>query len=200
MASRIEVSGILASGKSTLCDEFTKRGFPVMREDVSTNPYWFKAQEDPNRYGFLLSQHIIVDRERGVCEAATGKSARPYLIDYCMSSDKAYADFYFASISEEKVRALHDAIDDVYRRYGEPALVIHLRCETGELLHRVKQRGRDFEQSHTPEFLDALGEKIEHYLTELKDRGVPVMEIDTTKRAPKADPHFIRNVMRYASL
>lgn len=106
MAVRIEVSGIMASGKSTLCDAFERHGFPVVREDVTNNPYFEKVQDDPDKYSFPLQQHIIKDRERGIIDAMNGASGKPYLIDYCLASDKAYVDFLVASMPEDKLETL----------------------------------------------------------------------------------------------
>ncbi len=196
MAKRIEVSGILAAGKSTLCDAFAQHGFPVAREDVRNNPYWIKAQKDPARYEPLLQKWILKQRFAEVANAVSSPSSIPYVIDYCLAVDKAYADFYLSGTAPADMAKTHRAIDRMYKANGNPDLVIHLHCDSDELLRRIKHRGRDFEQGHTIEFLDALGEKIKYYLDALKaDGSVPVWEIDTTKGLPEIDAHAIRKIM-----
>lgn len=196
MAVRIEVSGVMASGKSTLCDAFERHGFPVIREDIKNNPYFAKVQEDPDKYNYPLQQHIIKDRERGIIEAMDADSGKPYLIDYCLAADKAYIDFLVASMPEDKLKTLYSSIDDVYDRQGDPSVVIHLRCDIDEILERVKKRGREFEQTHTQEYFQALSEKIERHLDVLRGRDVPVLEFDTTRETPQIYDNLISKVMK----
>ena len=196
MAKRIEVSGILASGKSTLCDEFARHGFPVAREDVSKNPYFLKSQEDPVRYEPLVQQWILNQRFEEVAKASQLNSEKPVIVDYCLAVDKAYADFYLADSAPKAMAKTHDAIDRMYKTYGNPDLVIHLRCDTDELLERIQKRGRDFEQGHTAEFLDALGNKIEDYFLTLKEQDrCPVIEINTTGGVPRFSATKIRKML-----
>lgn len=198
MAKRIEVSGILASGKSTLCNDFAQHSFPIAREDVSKNPYFLKAQQDPARYEPLLQKWILKQRFEEVAKATESRSKTPFVVDYCLAVDKAYADFYLSETAPKGMIKTHRAIDKMYHTYGDPALVIHLRCDTDELLRRVKLRGRDFEQGHSAEFLDSLSSCIEDYFEILKAQArCPVMEIDTTGGVPKLNAKTIQKIMDY---
>lgn len=62
-------------------------------------------------------------------------------------------------------------IDSMYKTYGNPDLVIHLRCDTDELLKRIKKRGRDFEQGHTAEFMMPLATASRRLLQIFKGTG-----------------------------
>lgn len=198
MAKRIEVSGILASGKSTLCEAFAQHGFPIAREDVSKNPYFLKAQQDPARYEPLLQKFILKQRFEEVAKAKQSDSALPFVVDYCLAVDKAYADFYLSETAPKEMARTHRAINKMYKTYGDPDLVIHLRCDTDELLRRIKQRGRDFEQGHTTEFLDSLGNCMEGYLETLRaSRRTHIIEIDTTKGGPQIGARFIDHIKGY---
>lgn len=198
MAKRIEVSGILAAGKSTLCDAFAAHGFPIAREDVANNPYFLKAQQDPARYELLVQKWILSQRFAEVAKAKNADSALPFIVDYCLAVDKAYAHFYLSESDPRAMAKTHRAIDKMYQTQGHPDLVIHLRCDTDELLRRIRRRGRDFEQGHTAEFLNALDGHIEDYLSILKSRAVcPVMEIDTTRGVPALNAKTIRQILDY---
>lgn len=200
MAKRIEVSGILASGKSTLCDAFAAHGFPIARENVADNPYFLKAQEEPERYEPQVQKWILSQRFTEIAKAKRSGSSMPFVVDYCLAVDKAYADFYLRESNPEAMNKTHRKIDRMYQTYGYPDLVIHLRCETDEILRRIKLRGRDFEQGHDAAFLDALGNRIEHYLQTLKDRDVcPIMEIDTTRFVPVLSKKTIRQILAYGA-
>jgi deoxyadenosine/deoxycytidine kinase len=200
MAKRIEVSGILASGKSTLCDAFAQYGFPIAREDVSGNPYFLKAQQDPARYEPLLQKFILKQRFEEVAKAKQSDSELPFVVDYCLAVDKAYADFYLSETSPKDMARTHRAINKMYKTYGDPDLVIHLRCDTDELLRRIKLRGRDFEQGHSAEFLNALGNRIEDYFQTLKAQArSPIMEIDTTSSVLKLNAKMIQKIMDYCA-
>ncbi|AEP09623.1 deoxynucleoside kinase [Micavibrio aeruginosavorus] len=198
MGRRIEMSGILAAGKSTLCDIFARNGFTIGRENVQDNPYWAKVQVDPKTYEPLLQEWILKQRFNEVARSESAGATPLQMIDFCLAVDKAYADFYMAESAPEKMRKTHDAIDNMYATYGDPALIVHLHCDSTELIRRIEKRGRFFEQSHTVEFLDSLNGKICHYLDRVKSKGtIPVLEFDMTHGGPKIDQKFINKIKKY---
>ena len=181
-----------------MCDAFARHGFTIGRENVQDNPYWSKIKRDPEKYEPLLQEWILSQRFNEVVRSESA-TATPYqMLDFCLAVDKAYADFYMVDTAPAKMQKTHDAIDGMYALCGAPALVIHLHCDSHELMRRIEKRGRFFEQGHTVEFLNALGAKINHYLGALKAKGaVPVLEVDMTHGGPKIDKRFVQKIMKY---
>jgi deoxyadenosine/deoxycytidine kinase len=96
-------------------------------------------------------------------------------------------DRIFASLNltpDELV--LYDQVYGLLRsRLPKPDLVIYLHAETDALMRRVKQRGRDYEQDMTWEYLDELSRAYNEFFFSYSD--TPLLVIQTT------DIDFVNN-------
>jgi deoxyadenosine/deoxycytidine kinase len=81
---------------------------------------------------------------------------------------------------------LYDQVYGLLRsRLPKPDLVIYLHAETDALMRRVKQRGREYEQDMTWEYLDELSRAYNEFFFSYTD--TPLLVIQTT------DIDFVNN-------
>jgi deoxyadenosine/deoxycytidine kinase len=59
----------------------------------------------------------------------------------------------------------------------KPDLIIYLRAETDTLISRIKNRGRDYENSIDPEYVHTLNVSYDRWIRSITDQ--PVMTIQT---------------------
>ena len=59
----------------------------------------------------------------------------------------------------------------------KPDLIIYLRAETDTLISRIKNRGRDYENSIDPEYVHTLNMSYDRWIRSITDQ--PVMTIQT---------------------
>lgn len=159
--SRIEICGAIASGKTTLAKRLKVRlgGLGVF-EKFRENPFWSRFYKYPQ----------LFRPEKDVCFLAhhTGEikaaGAKLIICDYAPVQDLAYASL----ANDSGHIAMMEA---VYRQLYDPlpraTLVVHLKCNTDELLRRIHARGRTEELAIEAEYLVAL----ESELNELLDRA-----------------------------
>lgn len=179
MVKRVEFAGVLASGKSTLCDVFQRHGFRIVNEDVSGNPYWDDFHRDPKKYAPLVQEWIVSQKRNAILNGVNGSDDHPVAVDFCLDIDRAYLDFYFDADDCDLVRSVNKQIDESYRQCGNPDLIIYLDCDANTLLGRIRQRGRDFEQIHTNHSIDRLLRYMNEQRNRVDAKGhVPVWNIN----------------------
>ena len=60
----------------------------------------------------------------------------------------------------------------------KPDLIVYLRASTDTLLSRIEKRGRDYEGSISPEYLDSLNISYDRWINSEKDYPVLIVETD----------------------
>ena len=60
----------------------------------------------------------------------------------------------------------------------KPDLIVYLRASTDTLLNRIEKRGRDYEDSISPEYLHSLNISYDQWINSAKDYPVLIIETD----------------------
>ena len=163
---QIEITGGIASGKTTFAETLDNLNFLPVFENFQANPFWKAFYADPagnafeTEIGFLLQHYHEIK--------AVTKQSRAFACDFSLLLDLAYAQ---VTLDEGKRKAFTAVYREIRRELPAPDLVIHLVCEPEIELERIRRRGRDVEQSITADYLDA----INHALLEILSK-----EADTT--------------------
>ena len=170
---RIEITGPIASGKSTLARVLASLpGWTLAREVPEAVPFWAETYNGERSYqlekdmGFLLF-HALHIRE------AQSRSGERLICDFSFLQDLAYAELGQDPGELIAYQMVHDHLSKIH---GKPALIINLHCPTPVLLARIRQRGRQPEQGISADFLDSLRDRTD---THLARGAVPLVEIDS---------------------
>jgi len=183
----IAIAGNIGVGKSTLTGLLSHElGWEPFYEAVAENPYLADFYQDMTRYAFHSQIFFLARRLRH----------HRWLLDFPGSvvQDRSVyedADIFARALYEQKHILPRD-----YRTYRElyevliqflppPDLVVYLRASVPTLLKRIALRGRTFEQSITPEYLEQLNTLYETWLHEFS--LCPVLTV------PADDLDFVRN-------
>ncbi len=161
----IAIAGNIGVGKSTLTSFLSKRlGWEPFLEGVADNPYLADFYADMRSWSFhsqiyflaqrlrhhrqLLERPNSVIQDRTVYEDAEIFARNLYLSDQMSERDyQTYRDLYQA------VTAI----------LPPPDLVIYLRASVETLFHRIRIRGRPYEQQIAPDYLRRLNELYERW-------------------------------------
>lgn len=170
---RIEICGGIASGKTTLAGLFQRHTQGVILEDYSSNPYWERFYQDPQRYAFeteiiFLIQHYSLIKQLDPAEGLV-------VLDFSPLQDMAYAD---VNLSEPRRRAFEGLFQQVMLEVGEPDILAKLECGPEEELKRVRSRGRGVESSMQLSYLGDLNRAIAARVARVSPR-VRVVTIDS---------------------
>lgn len=196
MKKFVAVAGNIGVGKSTLVELLCVRmDWEPFYEPVTENPYLADFYRDMDAWSFhsqvfflahrlrahyKLSQHpTSVVQDRSVYEDAEIFARNLYLQGHIHKRDyQTYRDIYETTMSF----------------LPPPDLVIYLRASVPTLMNRISHRGRDYEQTISPEYLNGLNNLYETWIdnfTLCPILAVPADDLDFVSR-----PGHLRLIMQ----
>lgn len=167
-APRIEICGPIGAGKSTLAQAIAARtGWRLVEEQFRAVPF-FAAFYAGGGYAFEKNVGFMLAHADAV--RAASEPGRPFVCDYALFQNLAYADV--GNVAEE-VRLLEDLHRRVTGRYGPPDLLVVLDRPSTTLRERIRSRARPEEQAIDEDYLDRLRTAIAH-----RRRGVAAPQLE----------------------
>ena len=154
------VSGNIASGKTTLCENISKRlGYKLLAEDVSDNPFLELFYQDMTKWAYPLQAYFLARRfaMHKIGERHGG------VVDRTLWEDRIFADnLYNEGIFPEhyygKYTSDYDEFDSLVEK---PDLIIYLQTSVPVLWERLKIRNRGCEINMKIEYLADLNNYYE---------------------------------------
>ncbi len=172
MNQYLAFEGPIAAGKTTWAHILAERlGKPLYLEEFHDNEFLADFYADRERWGLPMQLWFLAARHRQLARLHDVSDA---VADYAYLKDSVFASM----LLKDRDHRLYDSI-----RAGlaisapVPTLLVFLDATTDELLRRIRQRGRSFEQGITAAYLDELRAG---YLARL-DGYARFITIDTTR-------------------
>lgn len=176
----ITIAGNIGIGKSTLVQLLAKQtGWEPVFEAFEENPYLEDFYADMERWSFnsqiffltrrikqhfdLLQQQQSIIQDRSVYEDAEIFARNLY---------------HQGHLSERDWRSYHDLYQTTAVMLQPPDLVIYLKGSVETLLKRIQQRGRPYEQSIQPIYLEQLNHLYEEWAKNFSLSPVLTVETD----------------------
>jgi deoxyguanosine kinase len=178
------VEGPIGVGKTSLVTLLAEQlnGTAIL-EESENNPFLVRFYRDRRRWAFQTQLFFLLSRYRQQEEMAQHELFSSVTItDVFLPKDRIFASL---NLTPDEL-VLYDQIYGLLRsRLPKPDLVIYLHAETDALMGRVKQRGREYEQDMTWEYLDELSRAYNEFFFSYTD--TPLLVIQTT------DIDFVNN-------
>jgi deoxyadenosine/deoxycytidine kinase len=178
------VEGPIGVGKTSLVTLLAEQlnGNPIL-EESENNPFLVRFYRDRRRWAFQTQMFFLLSRYRQQEEMAQHELfSNVTITDVFLPKDRIFASL---NLTPDEL-VLYDQVYGLLRsRLPKPDLVIHLHAETDALMRRVKQRGREYEQDMTWEYLDELSRAYNEFFFSYTD--TPLLVIQTT------DIDFVKN-------
>lgn len=193
----VVVAGNIGSGKTTLTKKLSERlGWKPHFESVQDNPYLADFYSDMSRWSFPLQVYFLNHRfnTHRMIETLPASSIQDRSIyeDANIFARSLYDQGKLDKRDYENYRQLYDSM---IQFLNPPTLMIFLRRSVPKLLERIKQRGRDYEQSIPVEYLTSLNEYYDEWYANYnlgKSLIVDTDELDFLEN----EEHFDRLVKR----
>lgn len=174
VTSRIEICGGIASGKTTLANLLARSNINPILESFQTNPFWRAFYADPVGTAFETEITFLLQHYHQIKTAR--KSASLIASDFSIYLDLAYA---YVTLPQDKREIFLSVYREVEKELGAPGLLIHLKCDPKIELKRIRERGREVENSITIEYLQQINTQLEKILNE-KTRLHQLLVIDSS--------------------
>lgn len=166
MKKFVAVAGNIGVGKSTLVGKLcAKLGWEPFYEPVTENPYLADFYHNMNAWSFHSQVFFLTHRLRAHHELAQHPAS--VIQDRSVYEDaEIFAKNLFLQghIQTRDYQTYRELYETTLRFLPPPDLVIYLRASVPTLLYRIASRGRDYERSITPEYLDGLNSLYESWI------------------------------------
>lgn len=162
----VAIAGNIGVGKSSLTGLLGERlGWEPFFEAVSDNPYLADFYQDMARWSFhsqvfflsrrLRHHHQLLQRPNSVVQDRTVYE----------DAEVFACNLYRQGLmSERDYRSYRELYEVLSALLPPPDLVVYLRASVPTLMARIAQRGRPFERSITPEYLEQLNGLYEEWI------------------------------------
>lgn len=167
MRKFIAVAGSIGVGKSTLVSKLCERleAQPFF-EPVSENPYLADFYSDMAAWSFHSQVFFLTRRLRAHYELTQQPGSvvqdRSVYEDADIFAQNLFLQGYLRPRDYETYRDLYET---AVQLLPPPDLMLYLRASVPTLLQRISSRGRDYERSITPEYLQSLNELYESWIS-----------------------------------
>ena len=191
----VAIAGNVGVGKSTLTSLMAERmGWEPFFEAVDDNPYLADFYQDMRQWSFHSQVFFLSRRLRHHHELL--KHPNSVIQDRSVYEDaEIFARNLFEQSSMEErdyqsYRELYEVMCDLV---PPPDLVIYLQADVETLLRRIRQRGRDYEQSIDPAYLQRLNSLYDDWIDAFTLS--PVLTIQASSLDFVANPQHLDRIV-----
>jgi deoxyadenosine/deoxycytidine kinase len=195
----IAVEGPIGVGKTSLVTLLAKRfrGTKIL-EDVD-NPFLDDFYRDKRGAAFRTELFFVLsryDQQRQV--AQRDLFTQLIIADYTFPKSRIFA---YLTLDDSELLIFDRLYGLLHETVPKPDLVIYLQAGIDTLLRRIKKRGRAYEKSISPQYLQELSEAYSHYFYRYDETPLLVVntnEIDFVTTPPHFDQlvEQIRNAQK----
>jgi len=164
----VGIAGNIGVGKTTLTRRLSEQlGWKAYYESVIDNPYLNDFYGDMARWSFHLQIYFLTHRFRSQKEIMdSGQNAIQDRTIYEDVEIFARSLYEQGHMNERDYSTYRELFYNMVPALQAPDIIIYLRASIATLQERIKQRGRDFEQSIKTSYLEYLNQAYERWLIE----------------------------------
>lgn len=198
----VAITGNIGAGKTTLAGLLAKHyDWEVLYEAVDGNPYLADFYGDMERWAFNLQMFFLKSRFSQVLEIQ--ETNKKYIQDRTI-----YEDAYIFAKNLNDSKLMSDVDYQTYKEFFDmmmslvqpPDLMIYLKADLSKLTNQIKQRGRDYENNISPEYLASLNNYYENFIAEFTDAKIITVNINDFDIMKPADFEQITKMIDRALL
>jgi deoxyadenosine/deoxycytidine kinase len=197
----VVVDGVTGVGKSSLVriisEEFGLKPFSEMFEDE--NRLLNKFFHDRAKWAFPMQTNFLTNRFKQYRQAMRVGQA---VMDRSIYSDRIFARMYleYGYLKPEEYAVYNNLLETMLEHVVPPKLLVYLKVDTDEAIHRIHKRGRPDEVEVEREYWDHLNQFYESNYREYSLGGellvIKVDKLDYVHRPE--DRAFMVNEIRKA--
>ena len=167
MKKFIAVAGNIGVGKSTLVSMLCQRlEWQPFYEPVADNPYLADFYSDMRTWAFHSQVFFLTRRLRSHVELSQHPGS--VVQDRSVYEDaEIFAQNLFLQghIQPRDYRTYRELYETAVQLLPPPDLMIYLRASVPTLVERISHRGRDYERTIAPEYLQSLNDLYESWIS-----------------------------------
>lgn len=194
----VGIAGNIGVGKTTLTRNLSERlGWKAYFESVIDNPYLNDFYKDMRRWSFNLQIYFLAHRfqaQKNIAESGIhAVQDRTIYEDVEIFARSLYEQGYMNERDHQTYRSL---FTDMVYFLPRPDLIIYLKASVRTLMSRIKQRGREYEQTISPDYIEYLNHAYERWMKEAREHGsvltINADEVDFLKENDKFEELILK--------
>jgi hypothetical protein len=176
----IAIAGNIGSGKTTLTQLLAKHyKWDQLQEAVDNNPYLFDFYKDMQRWSFNLQIFFLNSRFEQLLEIR--RSGRNVIQDRTIYED---AYIFAPNLHAMGLMTTRD-FENYFRLFQNmdsaitpPDLLIYLRASVPNLVAQIAERGREYENGISIDYLKRLNERYEAWIQTYDKGKLLIIDVD----------------------
>jgi deoxyguanosine kinase len=173
----IVVEGVIGVGKTSLCKLLSDRfGGRCVLEHFESNPFIEDFYRAPRENAFKTQLYFLVERFRNQLDMPLPDLFNsPMVVDYLFEKDRIFAT---VNLEDDELDLYNTIWNTLAPKVRRPDLVVYLQASTSQLLRRIVKRGRTYEQTISPKYLEALNNAYNEFFFHYADAPVFIVNTD----------------------
>ena len=174
----IAIEGNIGAGKTTLCHQLQQDfNCRLVLEQFTDNPFLPYFYENQERYAFPVELFFMTERHKQLLENIPQQDLFQELIisDYFFLKTLLFAK---NNLNPEEHRLFQRLFHILNASFPKPDLLVFLHRSIDNLLFNIKNRGREYEQEITPEYLQSIQNTYYEYFKTEKSTPVLIIDVD----------------------
>ena len=172
------IEGNIGSGKTSLATKIAgESNSRLILEEFAGNPFLPQFYSDPSRFAFPLELSFLAERYHQQKE----KFSQRELFEQTTVSDYLFVKsliFARINLSEDEFELYRKLFDIINPMLPQPDLLVYLYNKTGNLLTNIMQRGRNYEQNISEEYLDKVHNSYMAWFRQSSDLKILILSIE----------------------
>ena len=153
----IAVEGPIGVGKTTLAKRLAESfGSELLLEGAADNPFLERFYRNPRQAALSTQLFFLMQRAQQVQDLRQGELFTPvWVADFLIEKDRLFAEL---TLDSDELALYEQVYAHLTIDVPVPDLVIYLQAPVSVLVERIANRGVDFEQGMSREYLQRLSE------------------------------------------
>jgi len=188
----VAIEGNIGAGSTSLSTMLSRQcNANLVLEEYVENPFLPKFYVEPERYAFHTEAYFLLDRCRQLkkLHGSLNFDKSLHISDYLFNKSLLYAK---VNLSEIEYLLFEQMFHEMIDFLPKPELIVYLHTTAPQLLKKIKQRGRTFEQEMECAYLQSVEDEYFEYFKTQKDVPILVIHNDNID--------FVNNAAHYAKI
>ncbi|AYN69060.1 2-amino-4-hydroxy-6-hydroxymethyldihydropteridine diphosphokinase [Euzebyella marina] len=196
----IAIEGNIGAGKTTLAHKISEDfNGKLVLERFADNPFLPKFYEEKARYAFPLEMSFLADRYQ---QFTDDTSQYDLFRSFMVSDYDIYKSLIFARITlqQDEYALYRKLFHLMYKEVKKPKIYVYLYQSTDRLLENIKKRGRDYEQSIDPTYLEQINKGYFDFIKSYPEQNNLVIDLEDLDFVESQDDYetILDKILKFA--
>ena len=175
--SYIAVEGPIGVGKTSLARKISADfGHQLCLEQPDENPFLKDFYENKQKFAFAAQIHFVMQRSHQLNKYFSESLIEQRIVsDFIFEKEDLFAGL---NLSADEYKVFEEVKSKFYINSPKPDLVIYLQASPKQLLNRVKERGKVYEEQISLEYLEKICEMYSEFFFSYYNSPLLVINVD----------------------